>query len=74
MHDAYLAWKKFYLDNRDRVNQYYLDNRDREQKKINGKIMIKLLLVKRFILLIDIKQILIFVQFVKQEVEYVKLY
>ena len=49
-----------YLDNQDRAKQYYLDKRDRineYQSKNHDKINAR----KKFILIIDIKQIYIFV-------------
>ena len=63
--------KKNYLGNRHRVKQYFLNNRDRiksYQLKNHDKIIAR----KKFSFLIDIKQILFSVYFVKQEVEPIK--
>ena len=58
--------KKYYFDNRDRVKQSYLENRYRT-KKYHSKSYDKTIARKKIILITDVKQILICVDFAKQE-------
>ena len=51
--------KDYYLQNRDRMKDYYLQNRDRT-KKYQLKNHDKIIAQKKYILIIDTKQISIF--------------
>ena len=59
-----LCRKQNYNENLKKVKKYCLDNRDqilKNTKTVTVKFMIKLILVQRLILILDIKRIVIFV-------------